>query len=52
MLKGVMGNGSFRAQGVSVLEKEAAQTRVLMPSPSFMLNAANLNQVESNYYYP
>ena len=43
MSKCVMGNGGFT---VSALEKETAQTRVLMPSPSFLSNAVNLNQVD------
>ena len=31
----------IEAQGVSALEKETAKTRVLMPSPSFLLDAVN-----------
>ena len=48
-----MGYGAFavEVQGVSAFEKETTQTRVLMPSPSLLLNAVSLNQVGSDYYY-
>ena len=57
MSKVFMDNDGFftsliEAQGISALEKEAAQTRVFMHSLTFLLNTLNLNQLALNYYYP
>jgi len=34
------------------VQKETAQTRVFITSPSFLLNTVNLNQATPNSYYP